>query len=153
MRNWPGGDFTVKLTVPEYARPLLDAALTSKEAYTVRIMRTPTSWQALISFEVNGSTSRPWNGLRVAAIDVNPGGRAVTVVTPDGNLYATKWFPEPALVHARTEKRNWLAGNLVKRALNWAKGLGCNAVVIERLKFGIAQENGHAVNRINSNFL
>jgi predicted transposase len=153
VRNWPGGDFTVTLTVPEYTRPLLDDALKSGEAYTVRVMRTLTNWQALISFEISATPSRPWNGLRVAAIDVNPEGLAVTIVTPDGNLYATKWFPELTLVHARAEKRSWLAGNLVKRALNWIKGLGCNAVIIERLQFGMALEDGHQVNRIKSNFL
>jgi hypothetical protein len=153
VRNWPGGDFTVALTVPEYARPLLDAVIRSGRAYTVRVMRTLMSWQALISFDVDATPAHPWNRLRVAAIDANPRGLAVTIVTPDGNLYATHWFPEPALVHARTEKRDWLAGNLVKRALNWIQGLGCNAIVIERLRFRMALEDGHALNRVKSNFL
>jgi hypothetical protein len=153
VRNWPGGDFTVKLAVPEYARSLLDAVLSSGEAYTVRVVRTLTNWQALISFEIDTTPAHPWNRLRVAGIDVNPEGLAVTLVTPDGNLYATRWFPEPALVHARTEKRDCLAGNLVKRALNWIQGLGCNAIIIERLKFGMTCEDGHSLNRIKSNFL
>ena len=153
VRNWPGGDFAVQLNVPEYARSLLDAVLNSDEAYTVRVISTAASWQALISFEVDETPHQPWNGLRLAAIDANPEGLAATIVTPDGNLYATKWFPEYALVHARTEKRDWLAGDLVKRALNWIQGLGCNAMIIEQLKFGMAQEDGHTINRIKSNFL
>jgi hypothetical protein len=153
VRNWPGGDLTVQLSVPEYARPLLGAVIASGEAYTVRVIRTLTSWQALISFEADNTPNQPWNGLRVAAVDVNPEGLAATIVTPDGNLYATKWFPEPTLVHARTEKRGWLAGNLVKHTLNWLKGLGCNAIIIERLKFGMALEDGPQVNRVKSNFL
>jgi hypothetical protein len=153
VRNWPCGDFAVQLSVPEYARPLLNAVLASGKAYTVRVIRTLTSWQALISFEVDSTPGRPWTGLRVAAIDLNPEGLAVTIITPDGNLYATKWFPESALVHARSERRNWLAGDVVKHALNWAKGLGCNAIIVERLKFKMIQKESHPVNRIKSNFL
>jgi hypothetical protein len=153
VRNWPGGGFAVQLAVPEYAHSLLDAVLSSGEAYTVRVVRTLTNWQALISFEIDTTTAHPWNRLRVAAIDVNPEGLAVTIATPDGNLYATQWFPELALVYARSEKRDWLAGNLVKRALNWIQGLGCNAIIIERLNFRMVQEDGHALNRIKSNFL
>jgi predicted transposase len=153
IRNWPGGDFEVGLRVPEYYQRLLDAVLASGVAYSVRVRRTERNYQALISFEVDKTPSQPWNGKRVAAIDVNPEGLAVTVVTPDGNLFASRWFHEPALVHACSEKRNWLAANLVKRAFRWAKGYGCNAVVIERLKFGMVQEENHSANRVCSNFL
>jgi hypothetical protein len=57
------------------------------------------------------------------------------------------------LVHARAEKREWLAANLVKRAFRWIRGYGCNAVVVERLKFGMAQESSRHANRMCSNFL
>ncbi|MDI6819302.1 MAG: hypothetical protein QMC89_00090 [Candidatus Hodarchaeaceae archaeon] len=153
VRNWPSGDFEVGLRVPGYYKRLLDAALGSGVAYSVRVKRTERNYQALISFEVNETPLQPWDGKRVAAIDVNPAGIAVTVVTPDGNLFASRWFHEPALVHARTEKRSWLAANLVKRAFCWAKGYGCNAVVVERLKFGTVQEGNHRANRACSNFL
>jgi len=125
--------------------------LASGIAYTVRVKRG-RNYQALVSFEVD-ETVQPWNGKRIAAVDVNPKGLAVTIVSPDGNLFASRWFPEPSLVHASAGKRSWLAANLVKRAFRWAKGYGCNAVVVERLKFGMAQENGHDVNRVCSNFL
>ena len=153
VRNWPGGDFEVGLRVPEYYRRLLDAALASGVAYSVRVKRDERGYQVLISFEVDETPSCEWNGKRVAAIDVNPEGLAVTIVTPDGNLFASRWFREPALVHARAEKRGWLAANLVKRAFRWAKGYGCNAVVIERLRFGMAQESNRRANRACSNFL
>jgi len=153
VRNWPGGDFEVGLRVPEYYKRLLDAALACGVAYSVRVKRTERNYQALISFEIDESLLQPWNGKRVAAIDANPEGLAVTVVAPDGNLFASRWFREPALVHARAEKRSWLAANLVKRAFKWAKGYGCNAVVIEKLKFSMAQEGSHRVNRMCSNFL
>jgi hypothetical protein len=151
IRNWPGGDFTAKLTVPEYYQPLLDAALNSGEAYSVRIQHTPRNWQALISFKVDESVVQPWNQLRIPAIDINPEGLAVTITSPDGNLYASKWFPEPALVHARAEKRAWLAANLVKQVFRWLQGFGCNAVIIEKLKFGMVIEGNN--NRMFSNFL
>jgi predicted transposase len=152
IRNWPGGDFEVGLRVPEYYQRLLDAALDAGVAYSVRVKRTERNYQALISFEVDEMPAQLWNGKRVAAIDVNPEGSAVTIVAPDGNLFASRWFREPALVHARAEKRNWLAANLVKRAFCWAKGYGCNAAVIERLRFGMAQEGNHRANRMCSNF-
>ena len=153
VRNWPGGDFEVGLRVPEYYQHLLDAALASGVAYSVRVKRTERNYQALISFEVDETPLQPWNGRRVAAIDANPEGLAVTIVTPDGNLFASRWFYEPALVHARAEKRNWLASNLIKRTFRWAKGCGRNAIVIEKLRFGMAQESNHRANLACSNFL
>ncbi|MDI6884386.1 MAG: hypothetical protein QMD00_04595, partial [Hadesarchaea archaeon] len=153
VRNWPGDDFEVGLRVPGYCQGLLDAVLGSGVAYSVRVKRAGRNYQALISFEIDETPPQPWNGKRVAAIDVNPEGLAVTVVTPDGNLFASRWFHDPALVHARAEKRSWLAANLVKRAFKWAEGYGCNAVVIEKLKFGIVQEGSHRTNRACSNFL
>ncbi len=153
VRNWPGRDFTIKLVVPEYYKRLLDGALASGAAYSVRVKRGERSYQALISFEVDEAPSQPWDGRRVAAIDVNPEGLAVTIVTPDGNFFASRWFHEPALVHARAGKRSWLAANLVKRTFKWVKGYGCNAVVVERLRFDMVQENSHRANRMYSNFL
>jgi len=153
VRNWLGRDFEVGLRVHEYYRRLLDAARASGVAYSVRVKRTEHNYQALISFEVDEALVQPWNGKRVAAIDINPEGLAVTIVTPDGNLFASRWFEEPALVHARAEKRSWLAANIVKRAFRWARGYGCNAIVIEKLRFGMAQEGNHRANRMCSNFL
>ena len=153
VRNWSGGDFEVGLRVPEYYQRLLDAALACGVAYSVRVKRAERNYQALVSFEVDETPSQPWNGKRIAAIDVNPEGLAVSIVTPDGNLFASRWFRELALVHARAEKRSWLATNLVKRAFRWAKGYGCNAVVVERLKFRMAQEGNRRANRACSNFL
>ena len=153
VRNWAGEDFEVGLRVPGYYRRLLDAALTSGVAYSVRVKRGERNYQTMISFEVDETPLEPWNGKRAAAVDVNPEGLAVTIVTPDGNLFASRWFYEPALVHARAGKRGWLAANLVKRAFKWVKGYGRNAVVIERLRFGMAQENNHHANRMCSNFL
>jgi predicted transposase len=153
VQNWPGGDFTVGLVVPEYYRSLLDDALKSGVAYSVRVKRGERNYQVMISFEVVETPLQPWNRKRVVAIDVNPEGLAVTIVSPDGNLFASRWFREPALVHARAEKRAWLASNLVKRAFRWIKGYGCNVVVIEKLCFGMAQEGNHSANRVCSNFL
>ncbi len=153
VRNWLGGDFEVELVVPSYCRRLLDAALASGVAYSVRVKRTERNYQAMISFEVNETFLCEWNGKRVAGIDVNPEGLAVTIVSSDGNLFATRWFREPALVHARAEKRSWLAANLIKRAFRWIKGYGCNAIVVEKLHLGMAIESNHRANRAKANFL
>ena len=153
IRNWPSGDFIVELIVPNHYRRLLDAALASGVAYSARVKRTEQNYQCMISFEVDETPSNPWNGKRVAGIDINPEGMAVTIASSDGNLFATRWFREPALVHARINKRYWLASSLVKRAFKWAKGYGCNAVVVERLKFGMSTKGNHRTNRIKSNFL
>jgi len=153
IRNWPCGDFEVVLRVPEYCRRLLGAALASGAAYSVRVKRNGRNYQALISFEVAEAPLEPWNGKPIAAIDVNPEGLAVAIVAVDGNLLASRFFREPALVHARAEKRSWLASNLVKRSFRWAKGNGCNAVVVEELKFGMVQESNRQVNRACSNFM
>ncbi|MFQ6130295.1 MAG: hypothetical protein ACE5OT_05805 [Candidatus Hadarchaeaceae archaeon] len=153
LRNWPGGDFEVGLIVPEHYQRLLDAALASGGAYSARVKQTERNYQALISFKVDETPLRHWKGERVAGFDVNPEGVAVTVASSDGNLFATRWFGEPALAHARAEKRDWLAANLVKRVFRWIKGYGCNTVVVERLRFGMAIEGNHRANRAKCNFL
>ncbi len=153
VRNWLGSDFEVELHVPRYYRRLLDSALASGVAYSVHVKRTERNYQAFISFEVDEMSLYPWNGKRVAAIDVNPEGLAVTIITPDGNLFASRWFQEPALVHARAEKRAWLASNLVKCVFKWIRGYGCNAITMEKLKFGMVIEDNHQTNRAKANFL
>ena len=57
-----------------------------------------------------------WNGRKVAGIDANPMGIAVTVVSKDGNLLASK-----------------LIGNLVKKAFRWLRSHGVNTIAIEDL--------------------
>lgn len=153
VRNWPGGDFTMGLIVPEYYQRLLDTALASSIAYSVRVKRTERNYQCLISFEVDETLLHSWSGKRVAGIDVNPEGVAVTIASIDGNLFATRWFQEPALVHARAEKRSWLAANLVKHAFKWIKGYGCDAIIVEKLRFGMTIEENHRANRTKANFL
>jgi hypothetical protein len=154
VRNWLGGDFKIGLHVPDYCRRLLDASLSSDVAYSVQVIKqTMHNYQALVSFEVDENPVRDWNGARIAGVDVNPEGLAVTIVAPDGNVLASRWLREPALVYARAGKRSWLASNLVKRALRWVKGYGCNAVVVERLRFPMAIEDSSHVNRLKSNFL
>ena len=60
-------------------------------------------------------------------------GVAVTVVSRDGNLLASKWFFCPDLVYARREKRIWLIGNLVKKAFRWLRSHSVNTIAIEDL--------------------
>lgn len=166
VRNWPGGDFTVPLHVPEGSRrvfeALADGSLSPVEPlktekghrpYTVRVILRPDRYDCHVSIPVPEEPIRAWAGQRLAALDVNPIHIDVAIVNKDGNPIAAKSFKEPALIYARKNKRLWLASNLLEKAFKWISFFGVDAVVIEdNLKLpGV--EYGKDANRAIANFM
>ncbi len=153
IRNTIFDDFEVKLYMPEEFKHYVGNVLEEAAQYTIRVKRTlRNGYQVLITFELEESKVE-WNGRKIAGFDVNPLGMAVTIVDRNGNLLASKWFFYPDLVFARREKRNWLIGNLVKKAFKWLKGHGVNTIAIEDLKFKRSLDFPNWVNRLVANFV
>ena len=153
VRNTPLGDFEIKMFIPEKFRAYIDKILEEGKPYTVRVKRTlKHGYQVFITFELDEPYVK-WNGRKVAGIDVNPMGVAVTVVSRDGNLLASKWFFCPDLVYARREKRNWLIGNLVKKVFRWLRGHSVNTIAIEDLDIKRTPDYPSHINRLIANFI
>ncbi|RLF13551.1 MAG: hypothetical protein DRN06_08465 [Thermoprotei archaeon] len=153
VRNTMFPDFKVKMYIPQEFRPYIDELLASSKPYTIRVKRTlKHGYQVFIAFELK-EPNVEWNGRKIAGIDINPLGIAVTIVSRDGNLLASKWFSCPDLVYARRGKRNWLIGNLVKKAFRWLRGHGVNTIAVEDLNIKKTPDYPPQVNRLIANFV
>ena len=131
--------------------PYLLRHLEEKKAYSVRIIRRNGKYEAHITFDVEKEIKPSGRG--VAGLDINPTGIAATIVYPDGNFGGSRWFECPGLVHASSNKRDWLVGNLVRDVVLWVKSFGINTVVMEDLKFKNDLDTDRRFNRIASNFV
>ncbi len=165
VRNWPGGDFTVPLHVPERSKRIFEALADGKlkpvqplktkngvRPYTVRAILRGDRCDCYISIPVPEESIQAWAGEKLAAVDVNPTHIDAAIIDRHGNLIATKTFTEPALTYARRSKRLWLGSNLVEKALKWVSFFGADAIVIENLKLrGV--EHGSKANRLIANFM
>ncbi len=146
------------LRVPEYCRKVIDQVISQGEEckipYTVRVIKAEEhGYQIHITAESNEISLESWNKGNIAGIDLNPVGIAVAVASPDGNLIKTRFFKEPRLITASTNKRKNILGELVNKILNWVKKTnGCNLIVLEDLKFDGAYDSNSNNNRALSNF-
>ena len=153
IRNTMFPDFKVRMYIPQEFRHYIDEVLVNGKPYTIRVKRTlKHGYQVFITFELDEPYVK-WNGRKVAGIDVNPMGVAVTVASRDGNLLASKWFFCPDLVYARREKRIWLIGNLVKKAFRWLRGHSVNTIAIEDLDIKRTPDYPSHINRLIANFI
>ena len=142
---------TGMVTVKSSYLPYLLRHLEDKKAYSVRIIRRNGGYEAHITFDIEKEI-KP-NGCGVAGLDINPTGIAATIVYPDGNFGGSRWFKRPELVHASSNKRDWLVGNLVRDVVLWVKSFGINTIVMEDLKFANDLDTNRRFNRIASNFV
>ncbi len=168
IRNWQE-DFTLPLRVPEHWSGLLRGVIEKAESvklggrgelleeggglpYSIRVIRFLNGYQVLVSFELD-QPAVEWTG-RLAGIDINPQGVGCTVVSSDGNLIATRFFGDNRLISASKNKRKWTLENLINKMLRWCREThGCNAVVLEKLKFKGAHDFGARTNFKLSNFM
>ncbi len=167
IRNWPGGDFTLPLAVPDNWSSLLRGALEQAQGvklggrgeilkgglpYSVRVIRSAKGYQILVSFEVEQPIV-DWSG-RIAGIDINPEGIACTIVSKDGNPVATRFFSDNRLITASKNKRKWVLEDIVNRMLRWCKETHrCNAIALEELRFKRAYDFSPKTNFKLSNFM
>jgi hypothetical protein len=165
IRNWPCGDFTVPIRVPDRSRRVFEALAEGTlqpvqplktergvRPYTIRVILRPNRYDCYVSIPVPEEPIHAWMGETLASIDVNPTQIDIAIVNKHGNLIAAKTFKEPALVYARRNKRLWLASNLVEKAFKWVGFFHADAVVIEKLKLRGVEHGKHA-NRLIANFI
>ncbi|MFX0114689.1 MAG: hypothetical protein ACFFB3_09080 [Candidatus Hodarchaeota archaeon] len=141
------------LSVPPQNRVLFKQLAVGKAAYTVRILLPFQGTHVRVLVTVERFNFTQSNDLGIAGIGFNPAGAAVTVLYPDGNFRAVKWFAQPDLMYARKGKRQWLIGNLIKHILRWIASYGLNTVAIEKLRFSKQFGACRQFNRVKSNFV
>ncbi|MFX1285662.1 MAG: hypothetical protein ACFFB5_18625 [Promethearchaeota archaeon] len=125
----------------------------SEEKYTVRVLYSTnrTFFRVLVTLDLSTEIISNNNG--IAGIDLNPSGIAITLIYPNGNYRCSRWFFCSELVYARKEKRDWLIGNLVKKALNWITSYKLNTLTLEDLTFYKQFGSNKRFNRIKTNFV
>ena len=120
-----------------------------KGGYSVRSVRRD-KYEIHISSDRHEPEPDLSNG--VAGFDVNTDNISVTIATRDGNFRASKVFKCPELLYARSNRRKWLLGNLVKKAFEWIKSHLVKTVAIERLKLRKTFDTNKKYNRKVSSF-
>ncbi|MFX0051992.1 MAG: hypothetical protein ACFE8U_11945, partial [Candidatus Hermodarchaeota archaeon] len=141
------------LYVPFKYRPFLKMLAQGTQKYTIRLLLASEGTFCRVLITTEHTLNVISNKKGVAGIDLNPTGLAVTLVYPDGNYRCSKWFFCPDLMYARNEKRNWLIGNIVKKALKWIASYQINTISLEGLKFTKRFGTNKRFNRVKTNFV
>ena len=141
------------LYIPAKYRSLFRRLAQGVEKYTVRVLFSSKGpfYRVLVTVDQTVKVIPNNNG--IAGIDINPTGIAVTLVYPNGNYRCSKWFFCPDLMYARTEKRNWLIGNVVKKIFKWITSYQLNTLSLEDLHFSKQFGTSKRFNRIKANFV
>ena len=131
---------------------LLRKAIQNGDPYHVEILRrngvyhvhiTVEEAQApLLTYPING-----WVGM-----DINPTLLALCHIHPDGNPMAFRNVTEGQLYDARSNRRDWLIGNMAKEVITFAKERG-TGLVVEDLKFMNDKETSRKFRRITHQFV
>ncbi len=141
------------LYIPTKYKTLFRLLAQGEEKYTVRVLYSTKRTSCRVLVTIDHTTDVISNNNGMAGIDLNPSGIAITLVYPNGNYRCSKWFFCPELVYARKEKRDWLIGNLVKKALNWISSYQLNTLTLENLTFYKQFGSNKKFNRIKANFV
>ncbi len=131
---------------------LLHQAIERGDPYQVEILRKRGVYHVhvtveempakLVTYPVNG-----WVGM-----DTNPTLLALCHVRADGNPQAFQCYREGQLYDARSQRRDWLTGNLARQVVGYAKKRGAG-LVMEDLRFVKDQEVSTKFRRITHQFV
>lgn len=126
---------TGKVNGRDYRKMFLEYLKTG-EAYQVEIIKRKNKYYVHITFEeeVLKDISSEDSRTQIIGIDTNPDGFALTAIDDKGNY---KWhfcLSEHELIYARSNRRNNLCGELVKKVVTIAKESN-SSIAFEDLKF------------------
>lgn len=127
---------TGKINGINYRQKVLDY-LETGEAYQVELIKREGKIHAHIT--IDESKTKEYKDIHkidngVIGIDTNPDGLALTRLDKDLNYRKSKYLKEHELLYARSNKRDNLCGELIKKVMEIAKEENCG-IVIEDLKF------------------
>ncbi|MBU4194221.1 MAG: IS200/IS605 family accessory protein TnpB-related protein [Actinobacteria bacterium] len=134
---------------PKYHESLFEAIC--RHPYSVRLKRQDGRYYIFITCDTKEENAGDvTNG--IAGIDLNTDRIAVSVASKDGNLKAHRTFPLTHLDSYRTDRKDFLIGNVVKEAIDWIKSFGVSVIAIENLKFAKRHDTNKKFNRKTSMF-
>ncbi|MHA2230937.1 MAG: hypothetical protein ACXAB4_00365 [Candidatus Hodarchaeales archaeon] len=148
-----GERVTAPLYVPARFKMTFQLHVQGTHSYTVKVIFPPTGKHVRVLVASDHPNPTVPNKQGMAGLDFNPAGIAVTLLYPDGNFRASKWFPQPELMYASKGKRRWLIGNLIKRVLAWITAHRINTIAIEDLQFSKKYGASRKFNRVKANFV
>lgn len=145
-RKW----INIKVWIPpKYREALFEAVC--RYPYSVRLKRENDRYYIFVTYDTKETnTGYVQNG--IAGIDLNTDYIAVSIVSPDGNFKASKAFPLTHLDSFRSNRKDWLIGNVIKEAVEWIKSFNISVVAIENLKFAKRHDTNKKFNRKTSMF-
>lgn len=143
--------FIVKF--PEKMVSNIASYLTTKEAYSVRVMKENDKYSVHVTMSALTTLDNELFKLGVAGVDINPDNISVSIIDSIGNFKYSKIFKFPEINYVSSNKRNYIIGNVVKKAVNYIKSMGVKIITIEDLKFQNSFQNDSSLNRLLSNFV
>lgn len=142
-----------KLFIPNKFQAELKQLLASGCAYNVRLIRKDEQhFRVIIDYQAKEpiTTTKLSNG--AIGVDTNPDRIAIAEISSDGNLISTDTLVNNRILYARTEKRDYDIGCLVKQITN--KAIETNkGIIFEDLKFSKDKEGSIKWKRKQSNFV
>jgi len=106
----------------------------------------------LLHVTIEEETPVPYNIRGAIGIDTNPDGLGITIVDCLGQYRGSRWLGAGEWTYARSNRRNNLIGETVKKIAALAKELG-NALVVEDLKFKNDKSVTAKFNRMSHGFI
>ncbi len=131
---------------------LLHRAIEHGDPYQVEILRKRGVYHVHITVEEMSAklVTHPVNGW--VGMDTNPTLVALCHVRTDGNPQAFQCYREGQLYDARSQRRDWLTGNLARQVVGYAKERGAG-LVMEDLRFVKDKEVSTKFRRITHQFV
>lgn len=121
------------------------------EAYYVQIIKRNNKYYVHITINLEIPKEVAVSNFGVLGIDTNPDGLALTLISKKGNYKTHMYLKDSELMNARSTKRNNLAGEIAKKAIDIAIKYGV-AIAIEDLEFKQNKDSNKRFNRVRHNF-
>lgn len=133
-------------------REMFLSHLASGEPYQVEILKRNDKYYCHITFDLQKQKPVYTGHNGIIGIDTNPDGFALTMIDNKGNYKWHTYLKQHELLYARSNRRENLCGELVKRVILIAKTYSCG-VAIEDLKFKNDKDVNSKFARIKHQFI
>ena len=131
---------------------LLRQAIERGDPYQVEILRKRGVYHVHVTVEEIPAKLVTYPGNGWVGVDTNPTLVALCHVRADGNPQAFQCYREGQLYDARSQRRDWLIGNLARQVVQYAKERGAG-LVVEDLRFVHDKEVSRKFRRITHQFV
>jgi IS605 OrfB family transposase len=142
---------TSKINGINYRQIFLDFLKTGS-AYQVEVIRKEDKYYVHLTFEAVAKEILYKSDEKILGIDTNPDGFAVTIIDSTGNYRGAYYLREHELLYARSNRRENLCGEIVKKLTSLAKENNCG-IAVEDLKFKDDKDVKAKISRVTHQFV